>query len=170
MPIIFDKNLNYDINAVSKNGLYRIGVGAIIEKNGLIFCATRIDNQNEDEKTLQMPQGGVDDGEELYTAVLREIYEETGIKSDKLEFKSRLENWLYYEIPKDYRPKIQNRIGQVHIWFNFKFLGCDEDINLNATKHNEFSKFFWEKSYTIIEKSIHFKQNLHLQIFKNFSL
>jgi len=162
-------NIIYNRNEISKNGLYRLGVGAIIENNGLIFCATRISNKNKAfEDTLQMPQGGIEENEDTYTAALREIYEETGIASDKIEYINHMKNWIYYDIPKEFIEQ-SNCIGQALIWYHFKFLGQDKDINLNIDTNPEFSEFFWKKGREIVDNSIFFKQAIHDEVFKYFN-
>lgn len=165
--------INFDHNPeiVSKNGLYRIGVGAVIEKSGLIFCANRIDGANKGfGHFLQMPQGGVDDGENLYQAVLREVYEETGIVKNKLEFINHTKDWIYYDVPETFRNSINGKLGQAQIWFHFNFLGLDSNVNLNVSDFAEFSEFFWEKPEFIISKTIDFKKDLHTKVFTNLSL
>ena len=163
-------NIKYNVNEISKNGLYRIGAGAVIEKNGLIFCAYRSDaNYMNTCNTLSLPQGGVEDGEDINKAVFREIFEETGILESKLEFIRHTENWIYYDVPRKFGENIGNKRGQTHIWFHFKFLGSDEDVDLNIG-FPEFSDFFWKKPQEIVELSIDFKQSVHRQVFTEFGM
>ncbi|QED23111.1 RNA pyrophosphohydrolase [Candidatus Deianiraea vastatrix] len=163
-------DLDFDEKIVSKDGKYRIGVGAVIEKNGLVFCAKRMDNKSTIHyDTLQMPQGGLDSGEDLKTAIYREVFEETGIKKDKLEFISRLDDWIYYDLPLDFQKRIGGKGGQAHIWYHFKFTGENTDVDLNNGTHMaEFSNFYWKKGNEIVERSIHFKKDLHEKVLRAF--
>ncbi len=163
-------NLTYNHEEVSKNGQYRIGVGAVIEKNGLIFCAHRLDAKElQAVNFLQLPQGGVDKNEEIGAAIFREIFEETGIDSKLLQFVARAQNWTYYDVPTNFGEKIGGKKGQAHIWFHFRFIGEDSDVNLNAFEP-EFSAFFWKPAAEIVENSIHFKKEVHRLIFREFGL
>lgn len=164
-------DVKFDEKEITKNGLYRIGVGAIIEKDGLIFCAKRLDGKGTlSENTIQMPQGGVDEGESFSVAIFREIFEETGIKKEKLQFLQRTQNFIHYDVPTEYRPKLYGKIGQTQIWYYFKFLGNESDINLTATEHAEFSEFFFKKPDEIIENGIDFKRNVYIKVFSEFGL
>ncbi len=163
--------VDFDINEISKNGLYRIGTGAVICKDGLVFCAKRLDNiGGVGEESLQMPQGGVDEGEAVHDAIFREVFEETGIKNDKLKLVARTADFVYYDIPEHLSHILHGRRGQAQIWYQFEFLGDDSDIDLNATEHKEFSEYFFKKPEEIIEGAIFFKKDLYIEIFSSFGL
>ena len=168
------KNLSIEFNekTVTENGKYRLCVGALIEKNGLFFCATRLDNLNSDhQETLQFPQGGVDSGELMEVAIFREIQEETGIAKNNLDFIQRSVDFVKYKVPKDFlRFMPQGKIGQVQIWYHFKFTGTESDINISQEGHRELGKFFFKNIDEIIEKSIFFKRELYLEIKDIFGL
>ena len=123
-----------------KNLPLRSGVGIVVINNeNKIFVAKRIDNP---KNFWQMPQGGLDKGENYYEAALRELEEETSIKSVSLI--KEIEGFLTYNLP-DYLLGIIWRgkyKGQKQKWFIVKFLGQDSEINLN-TKHQEFIEWKW---------------------------
>lgn len=172
MIISKERDKNYNAMQVSKNYLYRIGVGAVIvNKNGLIFSGKRMDNRNNKKyaETVQMPQGGLDEGESIYEGILREIFEETGIESKNLEFVCRTDDWFYYDLPEYFQKKIGGKKGQVHIWFLFNFLGNDNDINI-IQKHQEFYSYEWKAAEYILKNGIEFKKDLHKMAFQVFDL
>ena len=118
----------------------RLGVGIIVlNKENKVFVGKRRDNPIN---KWQMPQGGVDRGENLVNAMKRELQEETSIKS--IEILKDLEEWTEYELPnyllgKIWRGKYR---GQKQKWFIVRFLGRDEEINLKTT-HPEFIEWQW---------------------------
>ena len=126
---------------MDKNKLpMRIGVGIIVlnDKNE-VFVGKRKDNPGD---KWQMPQGGVDKGEDYLTAMKRELIEETSIKNIKIL--KQIENTYEYELPKNligiiWKGKYR---GQKQKWFVTRFLGKDSEINLN-TKHQEFIDWKW---------------------------
>ena len=123
---------------MSNQGLpMRIGVGAIILNNeNKVFVGKRKDNPGD---KWQMPQGGVDDGEDFLTAMRRELCEETSIKNIKII--KEINHTYEYELPKNLIGIIwKGRFrGQKQEWFIVRFLGNEDEINLN-TKHQEFNK------------------------------
>ena len=118
----------------------RIGVGAIVlNKKNQVFVGKRKDNPVD---KWQMPQGGVNDGEDLTSAMKRELNEETGIENIKIL--NEIDGWFEYELPnyllgKIWRGKFR---GQKQKWFIVKFLGNDEEINLEKDKP-EFIEWKW---------------------------
>ena len=132
----------------------RIGVGAIVlnEKNQ-VFVGKRKDNPVD---KWQMPQGGVNEGEDLTSAMKRELNEETGIQNIKIL--NEIDGWFEYELPnyllgKIWRGKFR---GQKQKWFITKFLGNDSEINLN-TKHPEFIDWKWIDPKKLPEVIVNFK-------------
>ena len=118
----------------------RIGVGIVLlNHENKVFVGKRIDNP---DNYWQMPQGGVDKNENLLTAAKRELEEETGIKSTK--FLGEIEDWLIYYLPQNLLGKIWKGKykGQKQKWFFMKFLGKEEEININ-TKKPEFLDWKW---------------------------
>jgi len=148
---------------------YRPCVGiTLFNRSGQVFVAQRIDNPGP---AWQMPQGGIDDGEDPVAAAWREMEEEIGTAKATLLGESR--DWLKYDLPVDLVPKIwKGRFrGQRQKWFAFRFEGADRDINI-ATKHPEFSTWKWVDFATVPDLIVPFKKGLYSQIvaeFRHFS-
>ena len=148
----------------SKNLPYRKGVGMMVfNDDKKIFVGKRIDNQ----KAWQMPQGGVDENEDCFSAARRELYEETGIQSIRVIEKSK-EKYTYdlpeYLLGKIWKGKYK---GQRQRWFLIKFLGPDSEINLNQ-KCPEFNEWKWVDIDELPKIIVPFKKKLYLSIIKEF--
>ena len=148
----------------------RIGVGIILlnQKND-VFVGKRIDNP---KNYWQMPQGGVDKDENFLTAAKRELEEETGVKS--VEVIKKLDGWLQYNLPKNLLGKIWKGKyrGQKQKWFIMKFLGKDEEINIQ-TKHPEFMDWKWIDPLNLSKVAVNFKVEIYKKIqeeIKNLNL
>ena len=118
----------------------RLGVGVVVlNKENKVFVGKRKDNP---VNKWQMPQGGVDNGEDLVGAMKRELSEETGIKNIKIL--KEIDGWSKYELPDYLLGKIWKGKyrGQKQKWFVVKFLGSDNEINLE-TKNPEFIEWQW---------------------------
>ena len=146
----------------------RLGVGIIVlNKENKVFVGKRIDNPIN---KWQMPQGGVDRGENLVNAMKRELKEETSIRS--IEILKELEGWTEYELPdyllgKIWRGKYR---GQKQKWFIVRFLGRDEEINLKTT-HPEFIEWQWLDIENLPSVIVHFKKKVYeklLPVIKSF--
>ena len=146
----------------------RKGVGIVLLNNeNKVFVAKRIDNP---KNFWQMPQGGVDGDENYYKAALRELKEETSIRS--IEILKELEGWTEYELPdyllgKIWRGKYR---GQKQKWFIVRFLGKDEEINLK-TAHPEFIEWQWLDIENLPSVIVHFKKKVYeklLPVIKSF--
>ena len=137
----------------------RKGVGIIVlNKENKVFVAKRIDNP---KNFWQMPQGGVDEGEDFLNAAYRELDEETSIKNVKLI--GELDGTTTYELPKHllgiiWKGKYK---GQKQKWFLMKFVGEEKEINLK-TKNPEFLEWKWIEIDHITEAVVDFK----LQVYK----
>ena len=139
----------------------RLGVGIIVlNKNNLVFVGKRKDNPID---KWQMPQGGVDKGENFVEAMKRELYEETSIKSIKII--KELEKNYEYELPKNLVGIIwKGRFrGQKQKWFIAKFLGQDSEINLE-TKNPEFIEWKWIEPQKLPDVIVDFKKNLYTKL------
>ena len=144
---------------------YRPCVGiTLFNPEGKVFVAQRIDNPGP---AWQMPQGGIDDGEDPETAAWREMKEEIGTRKATLLAESR--GWLTYDLPADLVPRIwKGRFrGQRQKWFAFRFDGQDKDIDI-ATKHAEFSAWKWADFATVPDLIVPFKRDLYRQIVAEF--
>ena len=144
----------------------RLGVGIVLlNDNNEVFVGKRIDNP---KNFWQMPQGGVDKNENFLDAAKRELKEETSIKNVRLI--KEIEGWLTYELPKDLLGKIWKGKyrGQKQKWFIMKFLGSNNEININ-TKEPEFLDWKWIKPSKLPEVVINFKINIYKKITKKLS-
>ena len=136
----------------------RTGVGIIVlNNNNQVFVGKRIDNPGD---RWQMPQGGVDKGEDFITAMRRELIEETSIKNIKIL--KEIQNMYQYELPNNligiiWKGKFR---GQRQKWFITKFLGKDDEINLD-TKHPEFIDWKWIDPNDLPEVIVNFKKELY---------
>ena len=146
---------------------YRPCVGiSVINKEGKILIAMRKDIPG----AWQMPQGGIESGEEAEDAAFRELEEETGISRDKVSLISSTSDWLMYDYPPNLPLKhTRNYKGQQQKWFLMSFLGKDEDINI-LTKEPEFSEWRWASPSEVISLIIPFKKQVYTQVFSFFNL
>ena len=144
-----------------KNLPLRNGVGIVVlNKNNKVFVAKRIDNP---KNFWQMPQGGVDEGEDYLTAAYRELKEETSMKD--LELIKELDGMITYELPKHllgviWKGKYR---GQKQKWFIMRFLGNDDDINLKTDKP-EFLEWKWIDLDTITDVVVDFKLHVYKEL------
>jgi len=139
----------------------RTGVGIVLlNKENNIFVAKRIDNR---KNFWQMPQGGVNVGENYVNAAKRELEEETSVKSTKII--KKLDGWFSYNLPKNLIGKIWKGKyrGQKQKWFVMKFLGNDKEINIK-TEHPEFLKWKWVEVNKITDLVVDFKLNIYKEI------
>ena len=138
----------------------RVGVGIVIlNKKNQVFVAKRIDNP---KNFWQMPQGGVDEGENFYNAALRELYEETSIKNVLLL--KEIDNYLSYELP-DYLLGIiwkGKYKGQKQKWFIMRFDGEESEINIK--KKPEFFEWKWVEIEDLTNIVVHFKLEVYKKI------
>ena len=136
----------------------RTGVGVIVlNKDNKVFVGKRKDNPID---KWQMPQGGVDKGEELVDAMRRELKEETSIKN--IEIIKEIDGWLDYELPKNLLGKIwKGRYrGQKQKWFIVKFVGEESEINI-TTKRPEFIEWKWVEKNQLPNIIVDFKKNVY---------
>ncbi len=142
----------------------RSGVGIIIlNKENKIFVGKRKDNPFD---KWQMPQGGVDEGEDFFSAMKRELYEETSIKN--IEVLSELNGFFQYELPKNlvgviWKGKFR---GQKQKWYIVKFTGSESEINIK-TKKPEFIEWKWIRPENLPDVIVDFKKNLYVDLLKN---
>ena len=139
----------------------RSGVGIILlNKENKVFVAKRIDNP---KNFWQMPQGGIDKGEDFYTAALRELKEETSITSVKLI--KEIEGNFTYILPDNligiiWKGKFR---GQKQKWFIMRFTGDRSEINIK-TKHPEFLDWKWIDPENLTDIAVHFKLEVYKKL------
>ena len=142
---------------------FRAGVGVIIlNSENKVFVGKRKDNPVD---KWQMPQGGVDNGEDYLTAMKRELYEETSIKN--VTILKEIDKIFEYELPNNLLGKIWKGKfkGQRQKWFIAKFLGNDSEIDIK-TKHPEFIDWKWLPIEDLPKVIVHFKKKLYLELLK----
>ena len=141
----------------------RSGVGiVVINKDNKVFVAKRIDNP---KNFWQMPQGGVNNGEDYLTAAYRELNEETSIRN--VELIQELDGLITYELPKNllgiiWKGKFK---GQKQKWFLMRFLGTDDEINIK-TKNPEFLEWKWIELEKITDVVVDFKLHVYKDVKK----
>ena len=145
---------------------YRLGVGAVLmNREGHVFVAKRIDTPGD---AWQMPQGGIDEGEDPETAVFRELEEETG--TAKVEIIDCTDDWLTYDLP----PELLDGLwggryrGQRQLWFLLRFTGSDADIDIHAHDHPEFSEWKWVDLDQLPDLIVPFKRSMYAEIVDRF--
>ena len=146
---------------------YRPNVGIMLANaGGRIFIAQRADSPGP---AWQMPQGGIDAGEDPQAAALRELEEETGIGPDLVRIEARLPEPLCYDFPEE----LQGRLwkggyrGQCQTWFLMRFLGSDAQVNLQ-TEHPEFTTWRWAGPDEVLALVVPFKRHVYEAVLKAF--
>lgn len=156
---------------------YRPCVGVmVLNKDGLVWAGRRtpVDNSEYDgsAKMWQMPQGGIDKGEEPEAAAWRELYEETGIKSASLI--TRAKEWFNYDLPEHLigiglKGKYR---GQTQAWFAFRFEGDDSEIAINPPPDGhpvEFEEWGWTKMEDLPDLVVEFKRGVYEKVVAEFA-
>ena len=154
---------------MSNDGRYRRGVGVmLLNREGKVFVGARIDNTDE---AWQMPQGGIDAGEEPWATALRELEEETGIAPHLVERVAECAERLKYDLPEDLRGKLWGGkwAGQDQDWFLCRFLGRDSDVDIE-TGHPEFREWKWIEPARLPELIVPFKRDLYRRLLREFAI
>ena len=147
--------------------LYRRGVGVmLLNREGKVFVGARIDNTDE---AWQMPQGGMDEGEEPWGTALRELGEETGIAPHLVERIAECPERLRYDLPEAVRHRLWGGKwkGQLQDWYLARFLGGDSDVNI-ATEHPEFREWKWIEPQKLPELIVPFKRETYKAVIAAF--
>lgn len=150
---------------MTQNLPYRPCVGImLLNRDKQVFVARRIDMTSE---AWQMPQGGVDDGEDASTTAMRELMEEIGTNNARIIATSR--EWMRYDLPDELISKVWGGRyrGQEQRWFLMEFLGTDADINID-TPHPEFEEWRWASPHELPELIVPFKRKLYEAIVQEF--
>ena len=152
------------------SALYRPCVGVmLVNAEGKAFVGKRIDNQEGD--WWQMPQGGVDEGEDCDAALLRELAEETGARAEHVEVLGKLPAELFYELPDDLKGKLWGGryVGQRQTWYLARFTGSDADIDIAAHDPPEFCEWKWVEPALLPELIVPFKREVYRAIVAGFA-
>ena len=153
---------------------YRPCVGMVVfNRKGRVFIGRRIDGPEhvDDTHAWQLPQGGIDRGEDPWPAALRELYEETNIRS--VEKLGEIEEELCYDIPRELVGQAWNGKyrGQCQKWYALRFTGKDIEIDIAhpAGGHDpEFAQWRWERLPKIVDLIVPFKRPVYEQVVKKF--
>ncbi|PIE09654.1 MAG: RNA pyrophosphohydrolase [Rhodobacterales bacterium] len=146
---------------------YRRNVGVMLARpDGRVWVGERIDTPG----AWQMPQGGIDKGEEARIAALRELEEETGVSPAMVALEAESDGWLRYDLPHDLVPKLwKGRYrGQEQKWFLLRFNGADADVVI-AQKHPEFSAWQWVLPEQMLDLIVPFKRPVYEAVIAEFS-
>lgn len=137
----------------------------LFNPEGLVFVAERLDNPG----AWQMPQGGIDDGEEPEVAVFREMEEEIGTRHARIL--GMMGEWIHYDIPERTAKKLWKGQykGQRQKWIALEFLGKDKDIDLTADKHPEFKRWKWVPLGDLLDYVVPFKRDVYAAVMKDFA-
>ena len=136
---------------------YRLNVAMIVfnEDNKVLFCKRR------NTENWQFPQGGVDENENIESAMFRELNEEVGLEKDNVEIKAVSQNLIYYDIPKNIRSRVLGGkfIGQAQKYFLLKLISGDVDLNIENTP--EFDKHSWVPFWYPLNQVVDFKKEAY---------
>ncbi|WP_293573599.1 RNA pyrophosphohydrolase [Phaeobacter sp.] len=146
---------------------YRPNVGVMmINASGAVWVGQRVDRHRD---AWQMPQGGIDAGEDPQLAALRELEEETGVTADLVEVMAESAGWLPYDLPLELVPQFWGGKyrGQEQKWYLLRFLGRDDQINIE-TDHPEFSQWCWLPVDQLVEKIVPFKREVYARVIEEF--
>jgi putative (di)nucleoside polyphosphate hydrolase len=146
---------------------HRPNVGVVLfHQDGRVWLGRR--NQQPPPHNWQFPQGGVDDGEDLLDAAKRELAEETGVTS--IEFLARTEGWIAYDFPPELLGSKRARgwLGQKQVWFAFRFVGEETEIDLEAHGDVEFDAWMWGKLDETPELIVPFKRGVYEAVVSAF--
>jgi putative (di)nucleoside polyphosphate hydrolase len=153
---------------MSEDELYRRGVGVmLLNRDGKVFVGARIDNPDD---AWQMPQGGIDEGEDPWATALRELEEETGIPPRLVERIADCSERLKYRLPDQLIGVVWKEpwVGQDQDWFLARFLGTDADIDI-ATDTPEFREWRWVAPADLPELIVPFKRDLYRRLVREFA-
>jgi len=146
---------------------YRPCVGLmLLNAAGEVFVGQRLDR---DYEAWQMPQGGVDPGEDPRDAALRELEEETGITRDLVKIEAESAGWLPYELPRELVPKLWKGKyrGQEQKWFLLRFNGTDDQVNIQ-TAEPEFREWRWLAAAEMLDGIVPFKRDVYARVVEEF--
>lgn len=139
----------------------------LVNSDNKVFVGQRIDSTLD---AWQMPQGGIDEGEDAEATALRELGEETGIAPEHVRIVARAPREFFYDLPPDLIGKVwQGRYrGQRQIWFLARFTGSDADVNIR-TAHPEFNAWKWADPFDLADLIVPFKRKLYQDVVATFT-
>jgi putative (di)nucleoside polyphosphate hydrolase len=147
--------------------LYRANVGVVLfDRTGRVWLGRRA--KTKGPYNWQFPQGGVDEGEDLQAAALRELQEETGVVSVTLL--GRTQDWITYDFPAGWTGSKAQKgwRGQKQVWFAFRFDGADSEIDLNAHLPAEFDAWRWGRLEDAADRVVPFKRDIYRHVAQAF--
>ncbi|MBI1363256.1 MAG: RNA pyrophosphohydrolase [Proteobacteria bacterium] len=141
---------------------YRPNAGLVVRnRKGLVFTAERAGKPG----AWQLPQGGIDEGENPLDAALREFFEETGIPATDLKLVKEMPDWIGYNLPQELlkgsRLEKMGLVGQCQKWFLFDYVGDDSTIDLTKAHDHEFDSWAWRPAAEIVELTIAFRKPVY---------
>jgi putative (di)nucleoside polyphosphate hydrolase len=138
----------------------------LLNRQGQVFVGQRLDSVVE---AWQMPQGGIDPGEDPIEAAWRELWEETGVQRELAELVATAPDELFYDLPEDLAGRIWKGKwrGQRQRWFLFRFLGEDGDVNIE-TAEPEFRAWRWAEPKDLPDLIVPFKRELYKELLTVF--
>jgi putative (di)nucleoside polyphosphate hydrolase len=153
---------------------YRPCVGAmLINRDGLVFVGNRVSKAGDGDDAWQMPQGGIDEGEDVLEAAKRELFEETNVSS--VELLAEAPEWYAYDVPDDLatgRFKKKWR-GQTQKWFAFRFTGEETEIDIHrpagGAHEPEFGAWRWERAERLPGLIVPFKRPVYVKVCAAFA-
>lgn len=148
---------------------YRPCVGVmLVNPDGFAFVGKRIDNREGD--FWQMPQGGIDEGEDVREAALRELWEETGVAERHVTLLAQTRDELFYDLPEELMGKLWGGRyrGQRQHWILGRFTGSDSDIRIDAHDPAEFCEWRWVEPIELPELIVPFKKRVYRAVLDEF--
>lgn len=150
---------------------YRRNVGvAIFNTKGQVWLGKRFGEDGP--HCWQFPQGGMDEGEKPKAAAERELYEETGLRAETMDYLGRIKGWTYYEFPPELRAQKRqkfNHVGQRQKWFAFRYYGDGTDVDLKSHGVQEFSEWRWADLDSIADTIVPFKRAVYERLIIEFA-
>ncbi|WP_422004842.1 RNA pyrophosphohydrolase [Pyruvatibacter mobilis] len=152
---------------------YRPCVGImLLNKDGKVWIGRRAMDrvvQQDEPGSWQMPQGGIDAGEDPLPAALRELEEETGIS--QVDVIGESDGWFSYDLPAHLLGKALKGkyCGQKQKWFAMRYLGSDDEIDLSEAEDDEFDAWRWEDAQVLPDLIIEFKRPVYEQVIEAFA-